>query len=345
MSPAEASYFSSTPVLSPLRSAAAAAGKRKSRPRSSTKEYPSLLSRSFDYNLLRRLRALDPPSVSFAWLARAVHLLAATQADAVAVVENSASSDVDKYSSSLTWYMDASVEALDVCNSVSSDIESFMRGRLLVRFATRILISGSHSPEDLRRARDCIVDAGECLGGRSEKERRRRRRGWGTSSSVLEEASEAGNVVGRVLYAVQAVTALVLGVVLAVVEGSAAATPVPIPGEYLSCFSWAAEFNRLQSAVLGQIRRRLAGDKRVVVDEIEALNDRLRSVSDVIGREDDKDAATKTESNLRGCVRELERATEEMSDGLDDLLNGVNGFFRLLLSTRSVLLDQIREEC
>ncbi|XP_068645386.1 protein BPS1, chloroplastic-like [Aristolochia californica] len=331
----EASHF--TP-LSVFRSV----GKKKS---PSSRKAFSLLSRSFEDNLLRRLKTLNPPSFSFLWFSRAVHLLAETQADAVELIGNQLRV-LPGSEKSQAWYLDGSVKVLDVCNSVFSDIENLMQGRLLVHFVIRVL-EGSrfHSPEDLRRARECIVDCRECFVGRSEKRTRQANaaglvceltRGLDNPSSGKITSVE--KVVRRTLYAVQAVTVFLLGVIVAVLEGLPNQVAAPVPKD---CFLWAAEFNSLQSAVQGEIQRRLAGDKRLFLDEMEALEDSLRSVSDELVREDDGGVVAE---RARDAVRELERTTEELSDGLDRLLHEVNGFFRRVLSTRSVLLERIREE-
>lgn len=305
----------------------------------------SLRARSFDENLLRRLKALksasDPPYATFSWLSKAIDLLSSTHADAETLI-----SDLTASEKSLASYLDDSVKILDVCNSISSEIERLRQGRLLLNFALHLLDLSAGSPpapEKLRRARESLSE----WAGSSPVASNRRLTLEKSAALIKDLASKFGNsprgkissvekVLERTIYAVGAVTVFVAGVVVATLSGSADLVAIPVSVEFL----WSDAFVDLQSAVLGSIKKRFSGEKGRLAVEREAVEASVRALVDVIG--DDMAGVEGKTERLTDAVKELGKVTEEFSDGLETLLNGVNGFFRAVLCTRNTLLKSFR---
>ncbi|XP_058099746.1 UPF0496 protein 4-like [Magnolia sinica] len=309
---------------------------------SSSSKTPSLLSRSFDENLLSRLKTLDPPSITFSWLSRAVDLLSSTHADAEALISDLSVSAPEK---SLPSYLDDSIKVLDVCNSITAEIERLRQGRLLIHFVLHLLdLSGKDreapAPENLRKARDSLADWGKSTpAGRKSLSLE-------NSAALIRDLAQAigspprGKVqdvkktLRRVIYTVGAVTVFVAGAVVAVLVGSPEPIGIRVPSEFL----WAERFNDLQMVVSGELRTRFSGSKKRFANERESVEEAVRRVADVIG---EAEGGTEKEG-MSNAAKELERATEEFSDGLERLLDGVNGFFRVVLCTRNALLKNFR---
>ncbi|XP_068639725.1 UPF0496 protein 4-like [Aristolochia californica] len=351
----------------------------------------AVLFRSFDDDLLRRLKTLDPPAVSFAWLARAVDVLVSTVADAEALISDLKLAGSEKC---LAAYLDDSVKVLDVCNSVSAEIERLRQGRLLVNFVLHLLRrSGEETPEDvavLARARDSLAEyrrSERSGGGRFDKPATViRDLVQGLGSPPKGKISTEEKLLRRTVYAVGVVTVFVLGATVAVLDSS----PGPMPSaEVHGDFSWAETLNRLSTALGDKIRERFTGETRRSADEAEAMEKGVASVSNVIDVHGDfswaetlnrlstalgdkirerftgetRRSADEAEAMEKGVasvsnvidtaadvdsrslvdvVNALGTVTEDWADRLDQLLNGVNGFFGAVLSTRNAFLQNFR---
>ncbi|XP_077231377.1 protein BPS1, chloroplastic-like [Tasmannia lanceolata] len=304
----------------------------------------ALISQSFDENLIRRLKSLtpgaDPPSISLSWLSLAVDLLTSTHADAELIISYLNISASDK---SAISYLDESVKVLDICNSISSEIERLKHRRLLIHFILHLLtFSGedrrSPAPENIRRARDSLNEYRTCSRGGGGGDSSKKRRSLEDSSILIRDLrignpprgkiSTVEKLLQHMMYGVGAVTVFIAGIVVSALSGSPAVMEIRVSGEFL----WREAFNGLQTAVNGVI-----GRKGVYADESEALDEGLRKVGDVIARQEAFLVEGEMEK-LGDAVKMLETVTEEFSDGLDRLSNGVNGFFRTVLSTRNALL-------
>lgn len=137
------------------------------------------------------------------------------------------------------------------------------------------------------------------------------------------------SAVRRAMYAVGAVSRLVVGAVIAVLGGGDKGylDGISVSGE----FPWAEAFNKVAAAVSGALGEGFAG-------EVEAAEASVRRLAIVMDGDDDGE---KTEK-LRSAVKDAERATDEMTDGLDRLSKDVNGLFRAALCTREAALRRFR---
>lgn len=307
-----------------------------------------LVSRSFDENLLRCLKTLRPgsdlPSISLDWLSRAVDFLSSTQLEAQALITDLKLSGVDD---SLSWYLDYSVKLLDVCNSITSEIERLRQRRLLMNFILHLL----EFPEDgalpasekLQRARSSLTDWDNCTGGVAKRvfqnniENLIRDLAIGLGKAPNRKLSTAAKLVRRTIYAVGSVMVFVAGVVQAALYGSVEVVQIRVPAEYM----WAEAFNDLESAICGELKRRVGGQRKHLFDELDDMGTRVRGVCNAIDGLEGEDKGEKGKT-IRNAVKELKTAIEAFSEGLDTLSNGVNNLFHTILCTRNGMLENFR---
>ncbi|KAG1361161.1 protein BPS1, chloroplastic [Cocos nucifera] len=280
----------------------------------------------FDQALVAGLHSLlpipnSPSSIPLSWLCRAVDFLALTLSDAAALISDPSLSGSDR--AALAGYLDSSIALLDTCNAVAAHINRLLRRHLLLRFALHLL----SSPDSPRRARDAVA----------EWDRDRPpRRALHESAGMLVRSLAPGDhpcgkisAVRRAIYAVEAVSSLVAGAVIAVLGGCEKGdfARISVSGE----FPWAEAFNKVVEAVSSELGEGLAG-------ELEAAEASVRRLVAVI---DGEDGGEKTE-RLRSALKDAEKAAEEMKDGSDRLSNAVNRLSRAALRTRDTALQSFR---
>ncbi|CAK7326066.1 unnamed protein product [Dovyalis caffra] len=298
-----------------------------------------LISNSFDESLLRRLKTLtnslssSPPSVAinFSWLSSVVDFLSFAHNEAITLLSTL------KLDSSLNFYLDNSVKLLDLCNSISSEIERLRHRRLVISFAYHVLNDNSEDPEKLRRARASLSDwvtnfKGSRLDSNNNLEDLVRDLALRLKEVPRGKMSADVRVVRRTIYAVGLATALVAGVVLAALRGSTGlGVAVRAPPEFL----WADSFNFISAAISAEWTR--PEKKRHLLKELDDVDVRIKELSAVLD-----DGSGKNGERLNGVVRELERVTETLGGGLERLSNGVNEVFNTVLSTRKGMLETMR---
>ncbi|KAL6012702.1 hypothetical protein ACLOJK_003191 [Asimina triloba] len=279
---------------------------------------PNLISKSFDENLLRRLDTLDPPSVAFSH--RGGPPLDLT---------------VSAPEKSLPSFLDDSVKVLDVCNSITAKIERLRQGQLLIHLVLHLLRPTGldrevPAPESLSKARDLVAEHGKST------PLRKKSLNLESSAPLIRDlvcaigAPQRGKIhaaekaLRHVIYTAGAVTVFFAGTIVAILAGLPDVVVLPVPSEFL----WSEKFNAIQAVVSGEIRKRFFGDEKRHAEEREAVEAVLRRAADVIAAEGETDA-----KRLRNAALELETATKEFSDGLEWLVDGMNGFFRAVLCT------------
>ncbi|KAI4357014.1 hypothetical protein L6164_000993 [Bauhinia variegata] len=304
-----------------------------------------LESSSFDSALLCRLRALDPPSISLDWLSRAVDFLSFVHSEARILISNLNLPDLDD---SLACYLNDSVKILDLCNSISSEIERLRHRRLVLNLVIHLLTSSDSdktgpfpAPEKLKKARDSLSDWGNCSPGFKN-------RGFLGNLEVLVrdlaaaldkapprgKISGVGRLVRRTILAVGYLTVFFAGVLVSEIYGKPELVAVRVPAEFL----WADSFNKLKSTISGELKRRFDSETKkgvFCVEEVEDVVIRARETCDVI---DDEESADK----LNDVVKGLEKGTLAFSCGLDRFSNAVDGMFNTVLCSRKVMLENVR---
>jgi len=298
-----------------------------------------LISQSFDESILRRLNTLcnshSSVTINLSWLSSALAFLSFTHNQAITLLSN------PKLTDSLNFYLDDSVKLLDICNSIASEIERLRHRRLLLKFALHLFNNNSNNnsedAEKLRRARASLTDWDNNLKGYRYDSSKNLEHLVIDLALMLKEVprckiSSDERIVRRTIHSVGLVTVFVAGVVVAALRGSTElGVAVRAPSEFL----WADSFNLLNSAISAELTR--PGKKRHLLEELDDVEARLREVIGVM----DEAGGEKGES-LNGAVKELERVTETLGEGLERLSNGVNEVFNTVMSSRKEMLERMR---
>ncbi|KAG6498340.1 UPF0496 protein 4-like [Zingiber officinale] len=289
------------------------------------KSPPGSLARPFEDTVAARLADLLRDASSLSWLARAVRVLALILDDAAALLADSSASSSDL--ATLACYLDSGVVLLDICNAASAEIDRLLRRRLHLRFAIHAIATsdGGRDAERLRKARDSLAEWTACA-----------RRSIKPSIVGLVRSLAPANpprgkisIARRVIYAVEAVSSLIAGILVAVLGGSEQLTPASVPSD----LPWAKEYNDLAAAISCE----LVGDRFAA--ELDAAEAAVKTLTDVISTDGDGE---NTETTLRKYVESTEKATGGLTEALDELSNAVNGLFRSALGLRNVTSQAFR---
>lgn len=297
----------------------------------------ALLFRTFEDSLVGLLRSLlipgpsggagTAPALSFSYLSRAAGVLASVHKLVDGLIADPVLSGADE--AAVASYVASSIKLLDVCNALSAEVERVNRSRLLLLFAAHLLSSGAPAPpEKVRKAKDAIAEWEASSAGR------------GVSAATTDlirdlarrEAPPRGRVtaLGRAIYAVEAVSALIAGALVSSVGGEVDLGAGPkVPGGY----SWGEAFNDLRSKLSREIRGRCPIEAHSVAASV-------RSLAEIVAKPADDNE--NTAARLQIAVKELEHAAEGLTEGLDSLGGAVNGLFRALLGARNTALQSFR---
>ncbi|KAJ6901320.1 hypothetical protein NC651_019175 [Populus alba x Populus x berolinensis] len=293
-----------------------------------------LISQSFDESILRRLNALcnshSSGTINFSWLSSALAFVSFTHNQAITLLSN------PKLTDSLNFYLDDSVKLLDICNSIATEIERLRHRRLLLKLAIHLFNNNNNSEdaEKLRRARASLTDWDNNLKGPRYESSKNLEHLVIDLAFMLKEVprgkiSSDERIVRRTIHSVGLVTVFVAGVVVAALRGS---TELGVAVRATSEFLWADSFNILNSAISAE-----SGKKRHLLEELDDVEARLREVIGVMD-----DAGGEKGGSLNGAVKELERVTETLGEGLERLSNGVNEVFNTVMSSRKEMLERMR---
>lgn len=276
-------------------------------------EAMALLFHTFEESLVCKLRSLnldgggERPAASFSYLSRAVGVLSSAHRLLEALFSDPCLSGSDE--AAVAAYLGDSLRLLDLCNSLSEEIQRLRHGRLLLLFAVQLL--SSPTPAKVRKAREVLNQ-------------------WEGSSSGrlalrLARRKVPATPLGRAVYAVEAVSALVAGLWVSSLGGGAAhlAAVAEVPRE----FAWAGVFNELRAAALSCS---VGGWPAEGVDA--AVRRLSQIITEPVGEEE----------QLRSAVKELARATEGLTEGLDSLGGAAESLFRRVLRARNTALQSYR---
>lgn len=279
-----------------------------------------LAPKPFDETLIRRLKSLlsslklTSPSVRMAVLTAAVDLLAATLTSFSLLLSDPSLSRSETDVAALSSHLDASTALLDAVNSLTVSIDRLSRRRLSLAFALHLLSHRPLTPEVTRKARASIAEWSAGAERRSI-----------SASGLISRDPPRGKIsaIHRAIYAVESISALVVGLVSCFLGEKTDLEKIRVSGE----FSWSEAFNGVLTAVNGEIGSPAA--------EIVAVNSSVKKLTKVI------DNGEKTEE-LRSVTEEAEKRTEELTAGLDRLGSAVNGLFRAGLCVRNAALQRFR---
>ncbi|XP_057730045.1 protein BPS1, chloroplastic-like [Arachis stenosperma] len=147
--------------------------------------------------------------------------------------------------------------------------------------------------------------------------------------------SPKGKVLMQAMYGVKVQTVFVYSVFAAAFSGS---TKKLIDLDVAEIYTWVPEFKSLQNLVNEEVTVRFSSGRFTVLKELEAVDSAIKELYPIIL---DVVEPIETELDLK-TVEQLGRATEKLSEGLDLLAKGVNGFFQVVLSGRDALLSNLR---
>nr|KYP64225.1 hypothetical protein KK1_018816 [Cajanus cajan] len=307
-----------------------------------TKNSPQLLLvlHAFEATLEERLKKLIPKSkdeiLNLSWMTLAMQTLCESHNDIKTLITELELPVSDWDEKWIDVYFDISVKLLDICNAFSSELSRLSRGHLLLQCVLHNL--GSSSSEQYVRACSSLDGWKQHIGSGNPR--------IDKCGSILDDLlgsldlpkvkkSAKGKVLMQAMYGVKVQTVFVCSVFAAAFSGSTKNMSVL---DVADIYSWASTFKGLQNLVNEQIRVRLSGGRFTVLNELEEVNSSLKELSPIIQGVVD---TIETEPLVK-IVRELGRATEKLSQGLDLLSKEVDSFFHVVLTGRNALLSNLR---
>lgn len=295
---------------------------------------------AFEETLAERIRKLMPANnneiLSLSWMTLAIELLCKTHNDIKAVITDLELPVCDWDKKWLDLYLDISVKLLDVCIAFSSELSRLNQGNLLLQCTLHNLDSASS--EQFVRACSSLDSWRQHINSRNP-----RIANCGTILDGLVESldlpkaknSAKGKVLMQAMYGVKVVTVFVCSVFAAAFSGSAKKLiDLDIP----DTFSWAPAFTNLQRFVNEEIRVLFSSGRFTIFKELEAVDALVKELYPTIQGGVD---TIETDSLLKS-VEDLRRGAEKLSQGLDLVAKGVDGFFQVVLSGRDSLLSNLR---
>ncbi|QHO08773.1 hypothetical protein HN51_067371 [Arachis hypogaea] len=303
---------------------------------------PQLLAvlHAFEVTLGERLKKLMPKSndeiLSLSWMALAMQMLSETHNDIKTLI---ADLDLPVHDWDEKWidvYLDISVKLLDICIAFSSELSRLNQGNLLLQCALHNL--NSSSSKQFARAQSSLDGWKKHIHSRNPRIEK--------CDGILDnlvgsldlpkvKKSPKGKVLMQAMYGVKVQTVFVCSVFAAAFSGS---TKKLIDLDVAEIYTWAPEFISLQNLVNEEVRVRFSSGQFTVLKELEAVDSAVKELYPIIP---DVVDPIETELDLK-TVEQLGRATEKLSEGLDLLAKGVDGFFQVVLSGRDALLSNLR---
>ncbi|MED6172870.1 hypothetical protein PIB30_053956 [Stylosanthes scabra] len=303
---------------------------------------PQLLAvlHAFEITLGERLKKLTPKSndeiLSLSWMSLAMQMLSETHNDIKTLITDL---DLPVHDWDEKWidvYLDISVKLLDICIAFSSEISRLNQGNLLLQCALHNLNSASSN--QFSRARSSLDGWKQHIGSKNP----RIEKCGGILDNLVGsldlpkvKKSPKGKVLMQAMYGVKVQTVFVCSVLAVAFSGS---TKNLVDLEVAETYRWAPEFNSLHNLVNEELRVRFSGGRFTVLKELEAVDSAFKELYPIIP---DVADPIGTELDLK-TVEQLGRATEKLSEGLDLLAKGVDGFFQVVLTGRDALLSNLR---
>lgn len=306
---------------------------------------PQLLAvlHGFEATLAERLRKLMPESkdeiLSLSWMTSAMKSLCETHNDIRTLItdlELPVSVWDDKW---VDVYFDISTKLLDICNIFSSELSRLNQGNLPLKCALHNL--GPASSKSFLRACSLLDDWRRHINAKNPRIEK--------CSTILDglvgsldlpkvKNSAKGKVLMQAMYGVKVETVFVCSVFSAAFSGfSKKLLDLDVPDMH----SWAPAFKGLQNLVNEEIRVGFSGGKFSVLIELEAVDAVVKELYPTIQGGVNTEDKVEQESHLK-TVEELGVAAEKLSQGMDLLAKGVDGFFQAVLTSRDTLLSSLR---
>ncbi|KDP28585.1 hypothetical protein JCGZ_14356 [Jatropha curcas] len=233
-------------------------------------------------------------------------------------------------------YLDISVKLLDICIAFSSELARLNQGHLLLQCVLHNL--ESDASKQFVRARSSLDSWRQHISSKNTRIQNCR--------SILDDLvrslnlpkvknSAKGKVLMRAMYGVKVQTVFVCSVFAAAFSGSSKnLSDLDVPDTIL----WAQAYSNLQTNVNMEIREIFSSGKFTVLKELDAVDLIAKKLYPLI---QDGVQAVEVEA-FKNSVSDLKKGAEKLSQGLDLLANGVDGFFKVVLSGRDALLCSLR---
>ena len=230
-----------------------------------------------------------------------------------------------------------SVKLLDLCNAFSSELTRLNQGDLYLKCVLHSLQSGSGEKKYLQ-ARSSLDSWRQHVNANNARiENCRAVLDSLVKSLSLSKVknSDKGKVLMRAFYGVKVQTVYICSVFTAAWSDSTSDLfDLPVSDKPL----WAKVFADVQSVVNGEIREMLSSGRSTILKELEAVDASVEKLYPMV-----QDGVDSVEVEaFKECVMELGTQAEKLSQGLDQLLEEVDSFFKMTLSGRDVLLCNLR---
>ncbi|CAH8384804.1 unnamed protein product [Eruca vesicaria subsp. sativa] len=300
----------------------------------------SLLN-SFELLLAERFKKLIPKNkddiLTLSWMKLAMESLCETHNNVNTLITDLQLPVSDWEEKWVDVYLDISVKLLDLCNAFSSELTRLNQGDLYLKCVLHSLQSDSGEKYlQARSSLDCWRQHVNASNARIE-----------TCRSVLDclakslslpkvKNSAKGKVLMRAFYGVKVQTVYICSVFTAAWSDS---TNDLFDLHVSEKPLWAKVFTDMQSVVNGEIRDLLSSGRRsTILKEVESVDASVEKLYPMI---QDGVGIVEVET-FKDYVMVLRMQAEKLSQGLDQLLEEVDSFFKMTLSGRDVLLCNLR---
>ncbi|XP_010544755.1 PREDICTED: protein BPS1, chloroplastic [Tarenaya hassleriana] len=303
---------------------------------------PWLLSvlNDFELVLAERLKKLIPKNkddiLTISWMKLAMESLCETHSDIKILITDLHLPVSDWEDKWIDVYLDISVKLLDLCNAFSSELTRLNQAHLLLQCAKHNLESSCS--EKYIRARSSLDSWRQHVFLKNPR--------IGNCCAILHSLVESlnlpkvknspkGKVLMQAFYGVKVQTVYICSVFVTAFSGSTEdLLALSVSGKPL----WAKAVSDLQIVVNAEIRNIVSSGGATVLKELEAIDGSVKKLYPII-----QDGMNPIEVEpFTDYVLEMGKKAEEFSQGLDQLTEEVDEFFKIVLSGRDTLLCNLR---
>ncbi|CAN8295971.1 unnamed protein product [Cochlearia groenlandica] len=227
-------------------------------------------------------------------------------------------------------YLDISVKLLDLCNAFSSELSRLNQGHLLLQFALHNL--ESNSPQNLSKAQSSLDSWKQHIVSKNPRIENCN----AMLNSLVQtlnlpkvKNSAKGKVLMRALYGVKVKTLYISGVFAAAFSGSSQNLLYLAVSNELP---WSQSFMEMQNTINSEIKNTFLSDRLTVVKELEEVDSGVKKLYPVIQQGSCDPISLQALKDSATCL----------SRGLDIVSKEVDCFFKIVLSGRDKLLENLR---
>ncbi|KAL1192148.1 Protein BPS1 [Cardamine amara subsp. amara] len=299
----------------------------------------SLLN-GFEVLLTERLKKLMPKNkddiLTLTWMKLAMESLCETHSNINTLITDLQLPVSDWEEKWVDVYLNISVKLLDLCNAFSSELTRLNQGDLFLKCALHNL--QSDSGEKYLQARSSLDSWRQHVNANNHRIENCR----AVLDSLVKSLSlpkvknsPKGKVLMRAFYGVKVQTVYICSVFTAAwSDSSKDLFDLRVSEKPL----WAKVFTDMQSVVNDEIRDMFSSGRTTILKELESVDASVEKLYPMI-----QDGIDPVEvETFKVYIMELGTQAEKLSQGLDQLLEEVDSFFKMTLSGRDVLLCNLR---